>query len=320
MSSTRKPALTHVTGSNFLSFLNQQTQTDLDRLHADFAVVGLPFGSPYHMQGVASGASTAPAAIREKSHRFGNMLGQYDFDFQGELLDGRDITIVDCGDVIADPRDIDGNNRRATGAVRAILDRGAFPIVLGGDDSIPAFAIAAFADIGPLTVVQIDAHIDYKDAAHGGIRDGYSSPMRRSAELPFVEKIVHVGIRGLGSAHRTDVEATLANGNAIVPARVVHQVGIQAVLDEVAPGANVFITLDCDGFDPAVMPGTSCPMPGGLTYWQGADLITGLVDHARVVGINTAEHFPALDIHGITSLTLARLLVTLIGAKVRKAD
>lgn len=316
---TRKAALplTHVPRDPFLSFMGQPVQTDLAALEADFAILGAPFGSPYHMQGVASDASAAPAAVRDRSHRFGRMLGQYDFDFGGELLDGRDVRIVDCGDVTADPRDLDGNKERVTDAVRAILARGAVPIVLGGDDSVPPLAIRAYEGRGPVTVLQFDAHLDYRDEVNG-IRDGYSSPMRRAREMPWVDRIVHVGLRGLGSARAQDVADSRAAGNILIPAKRVHDDGPGCVVDAFEPGAKVFITLDCDGFDPAVMPGTSCPMPGGLTYWQGADIISGVAQKCDVVGMDYAEHFPSLDFHGITSLTLARLIATLIGTMVRK--
>jgi len=301
----------------FLSFMGQPVETDLDRVEADFAILGAPFGSPYHMQGVASDAAAAPRSVRERTHRFGRMLGHFDFDFDEDLFGGRDVRIVDCGDVVADPRDLEGNKARVSEAVRRLVERGAVPIVLGGDDSVPPLAIRGLERQAPVTVLQFDAHLDYRDEVNG-IADGYSSPMRRAAEMPWVERIVHVGLRGLGSARARDVADARANGNALILAKTVREQGAGVVLDEFAPGANVFITLDCDGFDPAVMPGTSCPMPGGLDYWEGADIISGVARKCNVVGMDYAEHFPSLDFQGITSLTLGRLIATLIGTMVRK--
>lgn len=313
---TTRP-LTHLPRDPFLSFMGQPVQTDLSALQADFAILGAPFGSPYHMQGVASDASNAPAAVREKSHRFGRMIEQHDFDFDEPLFAGRATKVVDCGDVVADPRDLEGNKERVTAAVSAILERNALPIILGGDDSVPPLAIRAYEGRGPITVLQFDAHLDYRDEVNG-IRDGYSSPMRRAAEMPWVDRIVHVGLRGLGSARTQDVADSRAAGNTLIKAKQVRDEGIGYVLDAFAPDAKVFITLDCDGFDPAVMPGTSCPMPGGLSYWEGADIIAGVAEKCQVVGMDYAEHFPSLDVNGITSLTLARLIVTLMGTIVRK--
>jgi agmatinase len=72
--------------------------------------------------------------------------------------------------------------------------------------------------------MQIDVHMDLRDEV-GGVRDGYSSPMRRASEMPWVERIVHVATRGLGSARPRDVEDTLAAGNLIVTAREVRAKG-----------------------------------------------------------------------------------------------
>ena len=74
------------------------------------------------------------------------------------------------------------------------------------------------------------------------------------------------------------------------------------------------IAFDCDGVDPAVMPGTSAPLPGGLSFDEAAGLITGLAQRGRVAGINFAEHYPSLDAHGITALAIVRLIINLLGA------
>jgi agmatinase len=278
---------------------------DLEHLDSRFAVLGIPCGPSYGME-VVGGASQAPRAIRDRSARYGCMLEHHDFDLGGALGQS---AIADCGDVLADPSDI----ARATAAVRRILKAGAVPVVLGGDDSITALALRAFDGHGPLHVLQIDAHIDYRDEVNG-IRDGYSSPMRRASEMPWVRRIVHCGIRGVGSARSEDVRDTLARGNAIIPAREVKERGVERVLAEFPQGERYYVAFDCDGMDPAVMPGTKAPLPGGLTFYEAADLITGLARQGQVVGISFAEHYPSLDVNGITSLVIVRLIVNLIGA------
>ena len=71
--------LVQISEPDFTSFLRIPTVTDLATLEADFAIVGVPFGVPYDMKGVASGASEAPMAIRECSARYGRFLNHYDF-------------------------------------------------------------------------------------------------------------------------------------------------------------------------------------------------------------------------------------------------
>lgn len=279
----------------------------LEALASPFAVIGIPRGVPYPNRTV--GATDAPAAIRARSARFGRMLGHHDFDLGRALVaDGRN-PIADVGDVAAD---------NATAGVRAVLARGATPIVLGGDDSITALAIRAFDGHGPLTVLHIDAHIDYRDEVDG-VRDGYSSPMRRAAEMPWVARIVHCGTRGVGSARPEDVRATLARGNAIFSAREVRATGVETVLAVFPPGERYYIAFDCDGLDPAVMPGTGAPLPGGLSFDDAADLLTGLARRGRVAGISFAEHFPSLDVNGITALAIVRLVIQLVGAITQRA-
>ncbi|MGQ0544387.1 MAG: arginase family protein [Betaproteobacteria bacterium] len=271
----------------------------LDNLLARFAILGIPQGIPYPGRSSA-GAAEAPAAIRSRSARYGRMLGHYDFDL-GRAPGA--LPLADCGDVPA---------AEATAAVRAILRAGATPIVLGGDDSTTALALRGFEGQGPLHILQIDAHIDYRDEVDG-VREGYSSPMRRAAEMPWVKRIVHCGTRGVGSARPDDVRDTLARGNAIVTARELKERGVGRVLAEFPAGERYYIAFDCDGMDPAVMPGTSAPLPGGLTFDEAAELITGLARRGKVAGINVAEHYPSLDVNGITALAITRLLVNLMG-------
>lgn len=292
------------------TFLGSPLVLDIGKLDADFAIVGVPFGVPYGIRQVHYGPADAPCAIRERSLRFGRMADHYDFDIGCSFAE-LGLRIADCGDVTANPRRVDENASRAVEAIRGIVARKAVPVVLGGDDSISAMAIGGLDRHAPVTVVQIDAHIDYRDEI-GGIRNGYSSPMRRAAEMPWVDRIVHVGTRGVGSARPQDVADTLARGNKIVTAAEIRGCGVDAVLEHVPAGANVHVVIDCDGVDPSVMPGTSAPVPGGLSYADVSALFLAISRRARVVGFNMAEHYPALDVNGITALAIVRLIVTLM--------
>lgn len=310
-------ALTQPPEGTASTFLGAPYCAELGSGEADFAVIGLPFGSPYKMRQVHYGASDAPRAIRDRSMRLGAMLNNYDFDI-GCAFSDLNIRLRDCGDVIGYPGDIVANNARATQAVRRIVDAGAVPLVLGGDDSITALSLAAFEDLAPITVVQIDAHIDYRDVVDG-ITTGYSSPMRRAAEMLWVDKIVHVGTRGIGSARPADVKDTLDRGNLIVTARDFRSDGAGAVIDSLPEGGNFYVALDCDGLDPSVMPGTSAPVPGGLLYQDVADLFDQVGRKGRLIGFNVAEHYPALDVNQITALGITRLIMTLCASARRNS-
>jgi len=286
---------------------------ELATLATDIALLGAPIATPYPALGTY--AAGAPAAIRAGLGDYVGALGHHDFDLGGTVLEGA--RAVDCGDLEGDAGDPPGNRARIEGAVRAILDAGAVPVVLGGDDSVPIPVFAAFSGRGPFTVLQIDAHIDWRDEV-GGERMGLSSTMRRASEMPFVERIVQVGARALGSARPSDYADARAFGAAIFPAREVHARGIGAVLDRIPEGAEVLVTVDCDGLDPAVMPAVIGPAPGGLSYWQTLELMHGVAAKARIAGFDLVEFMPARDPHGLAALTAARLVANAIGLIARQ--
>lgn len=302
----------------FISFIQAPVETNVSALEAEIAILGVPYGIPYEMG--QSWTFDAPGYLREKSLRFRNAMGPfYSFDFGGPLLDGRAIRIVDCGDVPGDPMDLKGAVDRATEAVQTILSRGAVPIVFGGDDAVPIPVIRAYREFGPIVVVQIDQHLDFRDEVDG-VREGYSSPMRRVSEMDWVEKIVQVGLRGTGSGRIDDVEDALATGNVLISEREVHEQGIAAVLERIPDDANYFITLDFDGLDPAISPAVSHPEPGGLTFAEAADLLRGLPKKGRVVGMDMVEFVPQHDLHGLGAHTAGRLILNLIHAMIRSGQ
>lgn len=285
----------------------------LDAVKTDgFAVIGAPYGNPYTMQGLGYGATQAPTAIRNASARHNIFGGRYDFDLEGPFFDPNKINLVDLGDCVGSPTTLDLHLQQITNTVRHVAKVGATPIVLGGDDSTPIPVCAGLDVYSDIHVLQIDAHLDYRDEVNGH-RQGYSSPMRRIREMSHFAKIVHVGARGMGSAYAQDFEDTLAAGNEIFTARQIAKTGIEQAFAAFPDGANVYISIDCDGFDPSVMPGTSVPLPGGLQFYDGVDLIHDLVKRCNIVGLGFAEHYPEFDVHRITSVGITRLICNLIG-------
>jgi agmatinase len=235
----------------------------------------------------------------------------WDFDLGAPMLPSTGARIVDVGDVPGDATDGPGNAARTTEAVAAILARGLVPICLGGDDSIPIPILRAYADRGPLTVLQVDAHLDFRDEVDG-VREGYSSPMRRATEMGHVARVIQVGLRGVGSARAADVEDARLAGHVLITARDVRERGIGWILDQVPADASVFVSFDCDGLDPAVFPAVSAPSTGGLTYPEAADLLGGV--GRRLAGAAFTEYVPANDPDEVGALIVARLIVRLIGS------
>jgi agmatinase len=298
------------------SFLFSRLATDLGALEADIAFLGIPYGSAYSVEDITNDQSNGPAAMRQASDRIVRSLERYDFDLGGPLYDGRNVRAVDCGDVAADIHDLKSHGGRAEEAVRKILAAGALPIVLGGDHGIPIPVLRAFDGRGPITLVHVDQHLDWRDEVNG-VRDGLSSPIRRASEMEHIGEIFQIGLRATGSARAEEVEAAQAYGAHIVTAYELHDVGMDAVLARIPDGGRYYLTIDMDGMDPAIAPAVAAPMPGGVTYVQARKLIHGLVGKGRVVGMDVVEITPRADVNQITCITAGRLIVNLIGMAVR---
>ncbi len=300
----------------FQTFHDFPLVTDLDTLKADVALLGIPFGDPYSMAEVSNDQSTAPGHIRRYCERALRGLDRYDFDIGGTMLDGRDISVVDCGDVIGVAKDVAGSHDRSEQAVRKILEAGAMPIVMGGDHAIPIPIFRAFEGRGPITLIQIDAHVDWRDRFHG-VDHGLSSVIRRASEMDHIQDIWQIGLRAAGSGRPEEVQAALDYGSNLVPDIELQEIGMQAVLDRIPDGGQYYLTIDADGVDPSIMPAVAGPAPGGVNYPQMRTLINGLAKKGRVVGMDIVEITPARDVNGITAITAGRFIVMMIGAAVR---
>ncbi|TPN86464.1 agmatinase [Mesorhizobium sp. CU2] len=282
------------------------------------AIFGAGHGTTYPGQD-SSGHALAAGAIRAASQEDAPLVEHWDFDLGGPLFDGKPTCCIDAGDVSTIMHDNAGNQARIEAKTREVLALPAVPILIGGDDSVVIPFLAGFADRGPVWILQIDAHIDWRDEVHGE-RHGYSSPMRRASEMGHVAGMVQVGLRSVGSARVAEIEAARTYGSRFVTAREVHARGVEAALKHIPEGARVVVTLDCDGLDPGIMPGVAARTPGGLSYTQTIDLIAGLGRRARIAGFDLVELYPPSDLDGLSALTAARLLVNAIGAIVRQGD
>lgn len=280
-------------------------------------IVGAGYGSCYSHED-SSGYDLAPDAIRVASQPDAGLVEHWDFDLGGPLFDGKPVCCIDAGNIPTTRHDNAGNRARIEAKTREILAMPAVPILLGGDDSVPIPFLAGFADHGPVWVLQIDAHIDWRDERHGE-RYGYSSPMRRVSEMAHVAGMVQVGMRSVGSGRLAEIEAAQRYGSHFVTAREVHAAGVEAALRHIPERARVVVTLDCDGLDPGIMPGVAARAPGGLTYTQVIDLIAALGKRARIAGFDLVELYPPADVDGLSAMTAARLLVNVIGAIARQA-
>jgi agmatinase len=284
--------------------------TDWNTIDADVAVLGIPYdmGTQYR-----SGARFGPRAIREASTLFSfGHGGAYDHEDDVTYLPLDKVRIVDVGDADMIHTDTARSHANAELAVRKILERGAMPLVLGGDHAINIPCVRAFSENGPIHVVQIDAHLDFVDVRHG-VREGHGNPMRRAAEQSHVTGLTQIGIRNVSSTAKEGYEDARARGSSILSVRQARRLGTQGVLDKIPEGARYYVTIDIDGFDPSIAPGTGTPSHGGFLYYEVMEILQGLVKRGNVVGVDLVEVAPAYDPSGITGFLAAQVLLNFIG-------
>ncbi len=282
---------------------------------AHIAVIGADMATPY--KSIGPYCAGAPQAIRAGSADYSSNSSHMNFDLDGPVLP-EGVRAVDLGDVATHADDPAGNRDAIRAAVRGVRAAGAVPIVLGGDDSVPIPMIEALSADGPLTILQIDAHIDWREELEGE-RWGLSSTMRRASEMAHVERIVQVGARGIGSARASDFADARAWGSAFVLGREVARDGVARAISLVPEGARVAIAFDCDALDPSVMPAVIAPTAGGLSYMQSLDLIEGVAERAEIVAFDLVEFLSSADTGGAAAVTAAQFVSAVAGIIARQA-
>jgi agmatinase len=167
-----------------------------------------------------------------------------------------------------------------------IVNRGKFPMVLGGEHSITGPVVAAVAAKHPgLSVLQIDAHADLRESFMG-TPHSHACAMRRVLDHA---RTTQVGIRSLSPE-----EAAAAPS---LKTKIFYDWNmrkdpdwIDRVVDSL--GETVYITIDVDGFDPAIMPATGTPEPGGLSWYEALTLLRRVIEARTVVGCDIVELAP----------------------------
>lgn len=235
-----------------------------DNIDADVAVLGAPFDFGAQWR---SGARMGPRAIREASTLFAfGHSGAYDHEDDVTYLDPSEIKVVDIGDADIVHTDTMKSHANIEFGVRKILAAGAIPVVMGGDHSINIPCINAFSDEEPIHLVQVDAHLDFVDERHG-VKYGHGNPMRRAAEKPWVEGLSQIGIRNVSSTSKEGYDDARAMGSDILSVRQFRKLGVDQVLARIPEGKRYYLTIDIDGFDPSIAPGTGTPSHGGFLYY-----------------------------------------------------
>ena len=266
--------------------------------------VGL-FGVPY--DGTTSfrpGTRFGPAAVRDVSNGLESYCPQLQMDLE-------DLAYADLGAVdipFGAPEPVVEAVHRATWQV---LNLGLKPLMLGGEHSISSGAVGAVAEQHPdLVLLQLDAHADLRDSWLGA-RHSHACAMRRCLEVLPSGQLLQLAIRS-GTReefqeltqtqrliqHRPDQDSTIL-ATSLREALAPHQ------------GKPLYLTVDLDWFDPAVMPGTGTPEPGGFLWHHFAALVDVLKQH-QLVAADVVELAPQLDPTGVSSVLASKVTRSLL--------
>ena len=197
---------------------------------------------------------------------------------------------------------------RITQTFKMYLDRNKFPIGLGGEHSLTYAIYRAFHEkYKNLSVLQLDAHSDLRDSYEGS-PFSHASVMKRIYDLN--KNIVQVGIRSQCVEEADFIKEHKIN---TVYAYMIKKDGfLKSTIENLTE--NVFITFDVDYFDPAVIPATGTPEPGGFFWDETLQFLKEVFRQKNVVGFDVVELSP-IDNLVHADFTIAKLIYKLIGFK-----
>ena len=277
----------------------------------DVVVLGAPFdGGTSHRPGTRFG----PRAIRTTDY--------LDHDASRPHLALRvdplqELKVVDAGDVLMLPGEIEVALDRLEEAVARIAAAGAVPVVLGGDHTIAlpdVRGVARRLGFGRVAVVHFDAHADTGETQFGSLY-GHGTPMRRLIESGAArgDRFLQIGLRGYWPEPPV-LEWMAAQGMRSFEMSEVVRRGLDSCLDEAFAIATddcdgVFLSVDVDVVDPGMAPGTGTPEPGGLTSRQLLDAVRRCALELPVVGMDVVELSPPYDGPGEVTAYLANRVV-----------
>jgi agmatinase len=262
---------------------------------ARFVIFGVPFDATCSFR---SGTRHGPNKIREASYNFETYMFELDKDIT-------DLSICDIGNT-----DEFGNAETMTKGVhefaKDIVDRGKFPVMMGGEHSITPPVVRCFENVG---VISLDAHLDFRNS-YLNERNSHACSTRRISEIVGIQNVVPIGVRSMSLEEKEDADKL--GLKFISSFDVVEGTGIgnavKSALDNIG-GERIYLTVDIDVIDPSYAPAVGTPEPFGLTPLDVKKVID-LVGE-RLVGFDLVEVSPPWD-HGNTAALAARLIMEAI--------
>ena len=278
------------TYSGALSFLRRPYSSDFST--ADVAVTGIPYDGAVTYR---PGCRLGPRAIRAASVQLAE-LPSFPFGF----VLAEHLNVIDAGDVGLNPHDPSTIFQDIYNHAKAIISTGTKMLSFGGDHYVAYPLIKAHAEAyGPIALLQFDAHSDTWDSL-GPLDHGTMFYEAVKEGLIDVDASLQIGLR---TSNDRDV------GMKVITSPEVHQMGPQAVLDEITARIGdkpCYVSFDIDVLDPAFAPGTGTPVSGGLASWQALEMIRGL-GGLNLIGMDLVEVSPPFDHAEMTAIAAATI-------------
>ena len=221
--------------------------------------------------------------------------------------------------------------------VKAVVDAGKFPLVLGGDHSLAVGSVAGVAASYrerqlPIGLIWIDAHADMNTPETSPSGNVHGMPLaccigRGPKELVqilgFAPKVNprNVVLIGIRDVDRRESEAVRASGVTCFTMRDIDERGLRSVVQEgiriaTEGTAGIHVSLDMDSVDPDEAPGVGTPVRGGMTYREAHLAMEILNDSARVISMEVVEVNPVLDSANRTALLAVELVMSGMGKRI----
>ncbi|WP_439102158.1 agmatinase family protein [Congregibacter sp.] len=264
---------------------------DLIAGDVEVAIVGAPLDMGTYYRGQRFG----PQAMRTGYYQAGN-------DMATMVNPSKVLSIVDYGDIAIDNMSTEISVHHVRERVAEIAKTGAVPFIVGGDHSLEYPDIAGLADVhgkGSFGVVHFDSHFDAGKGQAHYITHG--QPVYRAIKEGHVkaENFIQVGLRGPWPG-AWGFEWMRNNGMRYHPMAEVEKKGWKQVMEDAVREARegtekLFISFDVDVLDPAFVPGTGTPVPGGLTMREAIPIVRALCTESEMIGFEIVELDPLLD-------------------------
>jgi len=278
------------------------------------------------------GASRGPAAFREARYEYVTW-GEYSMPHMGTMINPfTDLTIVDYGDAPVDPFSTERSVHEIRKYVRDIASvklkngKHTIPIIIGGDHSLTYPNVAGVTDVygkGKVGVIHFDAHYDATMALGHMITHGaWVKRLILDGHVPG-KNYIQVGLRGY-YPDKESFEWMRKEGFRYHPMAEIERRGWDAVMEDIIKEANdgpeyLFISFDIDTLDPAFVPGTGTPEPGGLTPREAFPIVRRLCAESNVIGFDLVEFAPERDPTYVSGLNANRIVrECLTGIAMRK--